>query len=80
MRARFNLFTSQCLGDNWRIGWLQRRQNKIGLAFDAFYVAADASQLYRQSNASNKYINLTVGIFPDLGPVVFREFQGLPDC
>ena len=66
MRARFNLFTSQCLGDNWRIGWLNGDRDKIGLAFGAFNVAADASKRTASPNASNKYINLTVGIFPDL--------------
>ncbi len=66
MRARFNLFTCQRLGDNWRIGWLNGDRDKIGLTFGAFNVAADASQRTASPNASNKYINLTVGIFPDL--------------
>lgn len=71
MRARFNLFTCQRLGDNWRIGWLNGDRDKIGLAFGAFNVAADASQRTASPNASNKYINLTVGIFQISGPVVF---------
>lgn len=59
MRARFNLFTSQCLGDNWRIGWLNGDRDKIGLAFGAFNVAADASQRTASPNASNKFPVIT---------------------
>lgn len=66
MRAGFDFFTCQRLGDNGRIGWLNGNRDEVSLAFGAFNVAADAGQRTASTDTRNKYINLTVGIFPDL--------------